>query len=136
MSAVHVTVRVGAELYALPVESVLEIAEVGRLTPVPGARPGTLGLQNLRGSALPIFDLARLLGVSGSEGPERVVIVDHEGCHAGLAVDEACDVGGLPEGDAETDSELLAGAALTDGGLVGIIDVGRLFDELQGARAA
>jgi purine-binding chemotaxis protein CheW len=136
MTAVHVTVRVGAELYALPVDAVLEIAEVGRLTPVPGARSGTLGLQNLRGSALPVFDLACLLGVSGSERPARVVIVDHEGCRAGLAVDEACDVGGLPEGEAETGSELLAAAALTDGGLVGMIDVERLFAELQGSRAA
>jgi purine-binding chemotaxis protein CheW len=132
MSAVHVTVRVGPELYALPVDAVLEVAEVDRLTLVPGAPSATLGLQNLRGSALPVFELAALLGVSGGD-PSRIVVTECQGSRAGLAVDEVCDVGLLPDGGDESESPLLARAALTDAGLIGVLDLEELFDGLQGA---
>jgi purine-binding chemotaxis protein CheW len=132
MGAVHVTVRVGPELYALPVDAVLEVAEVGRLTAVPGAPAGTLGLQNLRGSALPVFELASLLGISGEE-PRRIVVAESAGSRAAFAVDEVCDVELLPDAGEESDSPHLTRAALTDAGLVGVLDVGRLFAGLQGA---
>jgi purine-binding chemotaxis protein CheW len=135
MSAVHVTVRVGAELYALPVEAVREIAELGHVTPVPGARAETIGLQNLRGSALPVYDLAAVLGIPSGDA-QRIAVVEAQGCRAGLAVDEACDVGELPDADEEAHSSLLLGAALTDHGLIGILDLDRLFDALRGATAA
>jgi purine-binding chemotaxis protein CheW len=136
MSAVHVTVRVGSELYALPVGSVLEIAEVGRLTPLPTAPPGTLGLQNVHGAALPVFALATLLGISGDEGARLLVVVEDGARRAGLTVDEVRDVGELPPVEETPDHGLLSGAALTGAGLVGVLDLGRLFDDLQGRRAA
>jgi purine-binding chemotaxis protein CheW len=132
MGAVHVTVRVGPELYALPVDAVLEVAEVGRLTVVPGAAAGTLGLQNLRGSALPVFELATLLGTSGDQ-PSRIVVAESGGARAAFAVDDVCDVGLLPDEGDESDSPLLTRATLTDSGLIGVLDVKGLFDELQGA---
>ncbi len=136
MSTVKVTVRIGAELYALPVEAVLEVAEIGKLTPVPGAPAGTLGMQNLRGSALPVFELATLLGLAG-EGPPGLLVVAEEGRRrAGLAIDEVHDVGELPATSEESDHALLLGAALTDSGLVGVLDLARLFDRLQEAKAA
>lgn len=131
MSAVHVTVRVGPELYALRVEQVLEVVEVGRLTVVPGARAGTLGLQNLRGSALPVFDLAALLGVSGDERRSRLVVTESGGCRAGLAVDEVRDVGPLPEDGDDADSPLLTRTTLTDDVLIGVLDLEALFATLQ-----
>ncbi len=132
MTAVHVTVRVGPELYALPVESVREIADVGKLTPVPGGPAGTLGLQNLRGTALPVFELATLLGIAG-DGKSRVMVVADDGTRwAGLTVDEVRDVGELPALDDAPDHRLLRGAALTEAGLVGVVDLSCLFDELQG----
>jgi purine-binding chemotaxis protein CheW len=136
MSTVHVTVRVNAELYALPVEAVVEVAEVGQLTPVPGTRAGALGLQNLRGTALPVFDLAELLGLSGGDTPRLLVVAEDGARRAGLAVDEVCDVGELPTADEESDSPLLRGAALTDAGLVGVVDLCHLFDELQGVQVS
>jgi purine-binding chemotaxis protein CheW len=136
MTAVHVTVRIGAELYALPVATVLEVTDVGKLTPLPGAPTATLGLQNVRGAALPVFSLAGLLGLSENGRAQRLVVAEDGARHAGLAVDEVCDVGELPAASEETDHPLLTGAALTDAGLVGILDLGRVFDEIQGARAA
>jgi chemotaxis signal transduction protein len=133
MSDVHVQVRVGAELYALPVAHVLEVGEMRDLTAAPWASRAALGICNLRGDVLPVFDLATVLGLPRSEAPQRMLVAERAGIRAGLAVDEVTDVDELPEGDQEVDSELLSSAALIDGSLVGVIDVDRLFDTLENA---
>jgi chemotaxis signal transduction protein len=133
MSDVHVQVRVGAELYALPVTHVLEIGDIGALTDAPGASRATLGVRNLRGDLLPVFDLAAVLGLPRSEAPQRMLVAERGGTRAGFAVDEVTDVDVLPEADQEVDSELLASAVLIDSALVGVIDVDRLFDALERA---
>jgi purine-binding chemotaxis protein CheW len=52
---------VGGERYAVEARYVAEVAS-RELTPVPGAPARLLGLANLRGEILPVFDLARCLG--------------------------------------------------------------------------
>jgi purine-binding chemotaxis protein CheW len=124
-------VRVGRETYALPVVHVAEVAELGELSPVPGAPPAALGVLNLRGAVLPVFDLAALFGVAADGRPLRLIVAEDPGRRAGLAVDAVTDVAEL--GDlAEADSELLAGSALDGGELVGVVDVTRLLDAIAG----
>jgi hypothetical protein len=43
-------------------------------------------------------------------------------------------IGELPDPRQDTESELLAGAALSGGDLVGVIDVARVFAALEGPR--
>lgn len=135
MSGVHVRLRVGREQYALPIEHVLEVAELGVLSAVPGAGVAVLGVRNLHGQMLPVFDLARVLTITGDQPAQRVVVAEHEGRLAGLAVDEVTDVRELAINVEETETENLSGAVLEDGRLVGIIDVERLFASLAGAAA-
>ena len=130
MTAVHVRVRVGGESYAVAVEHVIEVAELGELSPVPGAHSFVLGVRNLRGEVLPVFDLASVLGIAGDSDPQCLLVTEHGSLRAGFAIDEATDVGALPPVAEETQSELLAGAALDDSGLVGVVDVERLFAAL------
>jgi purine-binding chemotaxis protein CheW len=136
MSGVHVRLRVGAERYALPIDSVLEVAEFGGLSAVPGAGAAVLGVRNLRGHVLPVFDLARVLAIPGDGPTPRILIAEHEGCLAGLAVAEVSDVAELVSED-EEDSEVehLRGTSLEHGRLVGIIDVAHLFASLAKATA-
>jgi two-component system, chemotaxis family, chemotaxis protein CheV len=133
MSDVHVQVRVGDELYALPVTHVLEIGEIGELTAAPGASRATLGVRNLRGDLLPVFDLAAVLGLPRSQSAKRMLVAERRGTRAGFAVDEVTDVEVLLAADQEVDGDLLSSAALIDGALVGVIDVDRLFDTLENA---
>jgi chemotaxis signal transduction protein len=133
MSDVHVQVRVGSELYALPVAHVLEVGEIGALTIAPGASRATLGVRNLRGEVLPVFDLGAVLGLPRSAAPQRLLVAERGGIRAGFAVDEVTDVDELPATDQEVDSDLLSSAALIDGALVGVIDIDRLFDTLEQA---
>jgi purine-binding chemotaxis protein CheW len=132
MSVAHVHVRVGAEAYALPVAHVVEVGEIGYLAFAPGAAPGTLGLRNLRGELLPVFDLGTMLGVAPCDELRRMIVAERDGVQAGLAVDAVTAVDELVGSEQEVDSDLLAGAFLLDGSLVGVIDVDRLFERLEG----
>ena len=131
MSDVHVSVRLGAESYALPVTHVLEVIPRGVLSPLPGAGEHVLGVRNLRGQVVGVFNLAALLGSDGGDAPDRICVASHTAGLAGLAVDEVLDVGELPgEGEA-SDADLLARSTLANGRLVGVVDMDALFAELE-----
>lgn len=132
MSPVQVRLRVGGERYAVPIEHVLEVAELGDVAPVPGASAAVLGVRNLRGHVLPVLDLATLLGVGGDVRHERIVVMDAGGERAGLAVDEVLDVVDLPALEDEGRSELVLGSVLLDGDLVGVLDVGGVLAAARG----
>jgi purine-binding chemotaxis protein CheW len=134
MTAIHVRLRVGKEAYALPVEHVLEVVQLGELAALPGSPPEVLGVRNLRGQILPVIDLASVLGIAREGAPARMLVAEQGGRRAGFAIDEVSDVGSLPDPDEETDSEFLLGATLDGDELVGIVDVVRLFDVLEAKR--
>jgi chemotaxis signal transduction protein len=134
VSRLHVRVRVADEQYALAVEDVLEVAELGEVTPVPGAGAAVLGVRNLRGQVLPVIDLASVLELPPAQA-ERIVIAERGGLRAGFAVDAVAGVEQLPKASEEVDSQYLAGAALADGALVGVIDVGSVLEAVEGSNA-
>jgi purine-binding chemotaxis protein CheW len=127
----YVRVRIGNESYALPVEHVQEVVRLGLLTPIPGAGPTVLGIFNLRGEVIAVFDLALVLGLTTSGQPQNMLIVHTTGKRIGLAVDDVSDVAELSGATEQTDSRLLGGAALVGDELVGFIDVPALFEALQ-----
>jgi purine-binding chemotaxis protein CheW len=135
VSGVHVRVRVAREHYALPVTRVLEVAELGDLTPVPGSPPSVIGVRNLRGQVIPVMALATLLGLSEEE-PERIVVVEAGERCAGLAVDAVVDVGELPEASEQVDSPYLMAAALVDGLLVGMLDADAILASVTALEAS
>jgi purine-binding chemotaxis protein CheW len=126
----HVRLRVGREMYAVPIENVLEVAELGELTAVPGAGAAVLGVRNFHGQVLPVFDLAHVLGIPHEGRPPRLVVTDEGGRLAGLAVDEVTDVAPLEGAQEETDVKYLAHATLEEGQLVGVVDVASVFAAL------
>lgn len=130
MSGMHVRLRVGREMYAVPIENVLEVAELGNLTSVPGAGAGVLGVCNFHGQVLPVFDLAHVLDIPHEERPPRLVVTDQGGRLAGLAVDDVTDVAPLLGALEETDARYVTHATLEDGFLVGVVDVARVFAAL------
>jgi purine-binding chemotaxis protein CheW len=129
VSGVHVRVRVAGEHYALPVDRVLEVAELGAIATVPGAPPEILGVRNLRGQVLPVVTLAVVLGLPGGD-PTRVVVVESGELHAGLRVDEVLDVEELPPSSEQVESDLLQGACMVDGELVGVLDVDAVLSSI------
>jgi purine-binding chemotaxis protein CheW len=123
MTGVHVRVGVGVEQYALPVEHVREVVEVGDVTPVPGTADGVIGLRNLGGEIVPALDLAQVLHVANDGSPRRLVVVEHRGRRTALAVNEVIDVGPIA-GELEThESPHLRASAVVDGEMVGVLDL-------------
>jgi purine-binding chemotaxis protein CheW len=131
----YVRIRIGDETYAVAVEHVHEVVRLGLLTPIPGAGASVLGIFNLRGGIVPVFDLAHLLGVTAPGPRHRMLIADVNGRQVGLAVDEVTDVTELAGVTEQTDSNLLTGAALVEDELVGFIDLPSLFEILHGRQA-
>jgi purine-binding chemotaxis protein CheW len=76
---------VGADLYAIAIDWVREVVGKPRLTRLPGTPPSVLGVFNLRGEIVPLFDTAALLGVgTTTSGPFAAVVESRLGL-AGLA---------------------------------------------------
>ena len=136
MSDLELLVRLGSERYSIPVGAVLEVAEMGSVTPVPGGPASLLGVRNLRGAVLPVLDLASLVGLSPDRPPQSIVVVEHAGRRAGLAVEALIDVAPLPAVLDGARANGLRGRALLDGSLVGALDVGALLDGVQAGSPA
>lgn len=132
---VHVRVRVAGEHYALPVEQVLEVADLGEITSVPGSPPEIVGVRNLRGQVIPVIGLATMLGLSGDE-PGRVVVAESGELRAGLVVDAVLDVGELPPASEQAESDYLLGAFLVDGELVGALDLDAVLAPVEAREAS
>jgi purine-binding chemotaxis protein CheW len=122
MSGVQVRILVAGEHYALPVEQVLEVADLGEISPVPGAPPEILGVRNLRGQVLPVLALGAMLGLDAGE-PSRVVVAESGELRAGLLVDDVLDVEELPPSTEQVESAYVIGACLVEGELIGALDV-------------
>lgn len=72
-----------------PLGEIREILNVPtEITKIPGTRDWVLGMANIRGSLLPIFDLQLFLGSAPVPigRRSRVLVIDHEGLFAGLLV--------------------------------------------------
>jgi chemotaxis signal transduction protein len=119
----YLRIQLGAESYALGLDHVVEVVELGEVTPVPGSGATLLGLRNLRGEILPALDLRVVLGVAAAAAPRHIVVVGQGDRRAGLAVDEVVDFSRLPEAAAAVDSAFVQRAVLAEGALVGVVDV-------------
>ena len=92
------------ECYAVPIGDVREIVKVPPLTEIPRGAPSLLGVMNLRGEVLPVYDIkprlrlavspARVAGPDAAALPKaaRVLIVRGEGGDAGVLVDQVKEV--------------------------------------------
>lgn len=74
-SVQHLTFRVRAGGYALPIDLVREIIEYAEITRVPMMPAYIHGVINLRGNVVPVLDLAARFGMSLTHADKRTCIV-------------------------------------------------------------
>jgi purine-binding chemotaxis protein CheW len=67
-------IRLGARRLAIRLSEIAGLFADKKITPVPGAAAGMLGIAGFRGSILPVYDLQSLLELSSSEAPRWLVI--------------------------------------------------------------
>ena len=70
-----ITFRVGQQEFCVDILTVREIRGWAPVTPLPRSPPFVRGVINLRGTVLPIIDLAQRLGLPGTEPTERHAII-------------------------------------------------------------
>jgi purine-binding chemotaxis protein CheW len=80
--------------FCLETKTIREIRGWAPCTPLPRAPAEMLGVMNLRGSVIPIIDLAGKLGMMTTAGDERsaIVVVEVHGAAIGLVVDRVSDI--------------------------------------------
>ena len=90
--------RLGREQYGLETRFAREVIRLTDFTAVPGVPDFVIGVANLRGDIVPIFDLMRFFGFSsqGLMDRSRVIVVGLSGADFGVIADLVQEVTRLP----------------------------------------
>lgn len=88
----------GGAPYGIESRFVREVARLTRFTPVPGTPEFVLGVTNLRGEILALFDLQHLMGVvaEGVTDLGRIVVLGEHRRELGLLADAASEILHVP----------------------------------------
>lgn len=133
-------IRLGKELYGIPVEKIRKIAKPLQITSIPGTAPHIMGLMNLHGEILCVVDVKVLLNMGKAipgENSRVVVIKTAEGL-VGVFCDEVMDIYDIVKKNIEAAlstlsseiSSYIQGQVQIDCGLMGILDMeGLLFKQ-------
>jgi len=135
----YLAFRLADEVFAIDILRIREIIEYSVPTSVPMMPPSVRGVINLRGSVVPVIDLAIRFGRDATGVGKRtcivIVEVQHEGAtHVlGLMVDgvnavmeiDAANVEPAPSFGTRVNTEFIEGMARVNGKFIIILDVGR-----------
>lgn len=141
----------GGETFAMEIRSIKEVIQYGALTQVPMMPDFVRGVINLRGSVVPVLDLAVRFGRAPSEVSRRTCVVvlevelHGEDLMLGFIVDQvravldigAADIEPPPAFGSALRSDFLAGIGKVDGEFVILLDVDHVLslDELSAISA-
>lgn len=90
--------RLNDQSFCVKTRSIREIRGWAPVTPIPHAPYEVLGVINLRGTVIPIIDLAVKLGMPGTEASERsaIIVTDVNNMTLGLLVEGVSDILTVP----------------------------------------
>lgn len=93
-----VAFRVGAELYGFDIKSVQEIDRVQPITKVPQALSFVEGVIHVRGTIIPVIDLARRFGLEpiAADRQTRIIVASLRDQSVGFIVSAVTEVVSLP----------------------------------------
>ncbi len=137
----YLTFRLGQETFAMPILSIKEILEYPTLTNVPLMAACVRGVLNLRGSVVPVVDLAVRFGREPGQQTRRTCVViievqaDGEWMDVGVVVDGVNQVIDIPASEIEPPpsfgarlrADFIKGMGKVDGGFVVILDCGQVL---------
>lgn len=130
-------IRVAGQDFCIDVQFVREVRAWTHVTRVPNARPYVRGVLNMRGTVLPVIDLAARLGLADVDlkAKPAIVIARVEGRLVGLLVERVSDLFQVPRSELkntpETGCDFIADLApriVTHANMVaGVVAVDRLL---------
>ena len=148
----YLTFFLAGEEYAISILQVTDIIECGVVTRVPGTPPWIRGVHNLRGTVVPVIDLAIKFGLPATEVTRRTCVVivelrvDDEAVIMGVMADSVHQVADFTAeqiqpaptfGPRIRAGYLLGMASTSDSRFVQLLDIDRIFssDEILAASA-
>lgn len=139
------TFKLGSQEYALDIMSVREIRGWTKTTPMPHAPAFMRGVINLRGTVLPVMDLAARLGLPPTETTERnvIIVVKCNEVMTGLLVDAVSDIIALsademqapPDVGNEVGQNTIRALSLKDERMIRILELGSIVTKSESIAA-
>ncbi|MCR9088320.1 MAG: chemotaxis protein CheW [Rhodobacteraceae bacterium] len=137
--------HVADQNYAFDILSVREIRGWSRPTPLPHAPAYLLGVINLRGTVLPVIDLAARLGMPDRQSTPRdvIIVVTVAETDVGLLVSAVSDILTLPRDAlqpppgpaADPVAAFVSALAAQDGAMIRLLDLNAVIPAQGGAAA-
>lgn len=95
-----ITFGVASQRFGIDIMTVREIRAWSPVTRLPGVPDYVTGVVNLRGTVLPVIDLAALLGWAPTEATSRnpIIVIEFEGQMRGLIVHDVADIVSIEAG--------------------------------------
>lgn len=139
------TFKLSDQEYSLDIMSVREIRGWTRTTPLPHAPDYMKGVINLRGTVLPVMDLAERLGLPPREHTDRnvIIVVHKDDMMTGLLVDAVSDIIALttndlqppPDIQANLGASVVSALTLIDDRMIRVLDLISIIAQTKSAAA-
>ncbi len=133
--------RLHDQEFCVKTTTIREIRGWAPSTPIPHSPRDVIGVMNLRGTVIPIIDLAYKLGMESTTANERSAIVVAEVHHivVGLLVDRVSDILTIkgtevqpaPEITTSFDRSYTDGIITNQNGMICFLNLGRMFSQLD-----
>ena len=137
-----ITFSAGGQSFCLEITQIREIRRWAPVTKLPHTPPDVLGVMNLRGAVIPIFDLASRFGLGRTAENERnVVIVAASGSTTiGLLVESVSEILSVekdsiqetPDIKSEATKHSILGVISVDDTMVRVVNLDAVLDEDTG----
>ena len=130
--------RLHDQEFCVKTTTIREIRGWSPSTPIPHAPADVTGVMNLRGTVIPIIDLARKLGMNSTVPNERsaIVVAEAHGTSIGLVVDRVSDIltvdtrliQPVPEMNISGGSRYSDGMIVLPSGMICFLNLERMFE--------
>ncbi|HAJ57537.1 MAG TPA: hypothetical protein DCL35_07200 [Candidatus Omnitrophica bacterium] len=133
--------RLAGEEYAAPITDISEVIKPQRITPMPQMPDFVLGVMNLRGNVVAVFDFKKIFGLpsDAQTGQAKLIVFCCKGVLFAVVVDEVLDtikiglseLEAIPERKTCIKKECVKGMALLEKRMVIILDVDKICSEID-----
>lgn len=129
------------EVFGLNVFKIREVIQVPEITHAPNMPPGVMGMVSLRGTMLPVIDLAKFCGMDVKEAPDKLIITEFNKTTQGMLVKSVEQIIRMEWNDIRVPPAMMANkmgglvtavTELKDDRIAMIIDVEKVLSETTG----
>jgi purine-binding chemotaxis protein CheW len=140
-----ITFSAGGQSYCLEITQIREIRRWTPVTALPHTPDDVLGVMNLRGAVIPIFDLSARFGLGSTPANERnvVIVAAVEGATIGLLVESVSEILSVdksaiqetPDIKSEATRNSILGMISVDETMVRVVNLDAVLDAGKGLPA-